>query len=454
MEDGSPSSLLVILSLILVHGVLALAYGAFTNIRVNVLREEAEDGNRRSQRVIDLAHENPNFTLTYGLVTGLLKFTIAAVAVIGIAQPLIPQGQSYGLVIYAVVLTITACVTLTLGDMVPEAIGSAYPHGIAMALVGLMSLVIVLMTPLTAVLVLISKAVTSLFSSSELVNRVTEEEIVTLIESGHTGGTIEDEAKEMMLSVLQLDETRVGEVMVPRIDMVALDIDTALPQARAKFIESGFSRIPVYEGTVDTIKGLLYAKDLLAYWHNDRVDHTHDEDHKTIRDLLRPVYFVPEAKAVDDLLKELQSQRVHMAIVVDEYGGTAGLVTIENIIEEIIGDIRDEYDPEEEAEYVKTGDGEYIVEASINLDDFNELLDVELPIEDSNTLGGFIYTYFGRIPLIGEEINFEDEVLLRVKTVEGRRIRKVYVKLLTPENGEGTKTDEAPDPQLVKDEAR
>src|SRR5690606_2393171 len=142
--------------------------------------------------------------------------------------------------------------------------------------------------PLTALVLTISKGLSSVFSSSELVNLITEEEIVTMIESGHTGGTIEDEEKEMILSVLQLDRTRVSEVMVPRIDIAALAIDTPLEEARAKFIETGFSRIPVYEETVDSIKGLLYAKDLLTFWHNG------DTASAALSDLMRPAYFVPE----------------------------------------------------------------------------------------------------------------------------------------------------------------
>lgn len=424
MEDGNPPSFIIILGLVLAHGLLALAYGALTNIRVNAVKELSEGGHRRATRIIEMAHENPNFNISYQLATTLLKFMIAAVAIHGFVLPLTAAYPVSETIIYTFVLLIMVCATLILGEVVPESIGSAYPHPIAMAFANLMYAVMRLLSPLTGLILTISKAFSSVFSSSELVNFITEEEIVTMIESGHTGGTIEEEEKEMILSVLQLNHTRVSEVMVPRIDIAALDIDTPLDEARARFIETGFSRIPVYEETVDSIKGLLYAKDLLTLWHNGGTAPV------TLRELMRPVYFIPEAKPVDELLKELQSKRVHMAIVVDEYGGTAGLVTIENIIEEIIGDIQDEYDLNEEDEYVRLSDTEYVVDASIDLDDFNDLVEVELPTEDSNTLGGFIYRYFGRVPSLGEEIKFDDELLMRVETVEGRRIRKVRVRLL------------------------
>lgn len=421
MEDGNPPSFIIILGLVLAHGLLALAYGALTNIRVNAVKELSEGGHRRATRIIEMAHENPNFNISYQLATSLLKFGIAAVAIHEFVLPLATAYPASEAIIYTLVLLIMVCVTLILGEVVPESIGSAHPHPLALAFANLMYVVMRLLSPLTVLVLTVSKAFSSVFSSSELVNLITEEEIVTMIESG---GTIEEEEKEMILSVLQLNHTRVSEVMVPRIDIAALDIDTPLDEARARFIETGFSRIPLYEETVDAIKGLLYAKDLLTLWHNGGAALT------TLRALMRPVYFVPEAKPVDELLKELQSKRVHMAIVVDEYGGTAGLVTIENIIEEIIGDIQDEYDLNEEDEYVRLSDTEYVVDASIDLDDFNDLVKVELPTEDSNTLGGFIYRYFGRVPSLGEEIRFDDELLMRVETVEGRRIRKVRVCLL------------------------
>lgn len=438
MEDGNPPSIIIILGLVLAHGILALAYGALTNVRVNLMREQSEEGSRRASRIIELIHENPNFNISYQLATMLLKFLIVAFAIHGFVLPLSAENPSSEGIIYSVVLLITVCVTLILGEVVPESIGSAHPQPIALALANLMYAVVRLLSPLTAVVLAISKALSSMFSSSELVNLITEEEIVTMIESGYTGGTIEDEEKEMILSVLQLDRTRVSEVMVPRIDIAALDIDTPLEEARARFIETGFSRIPVYEETVDAIKGLLYAKDLLTFWHSG-VDNTPT----TLRELMRPVYFVPEAKPVDELLKEIQTKRVHMAIVVDEYGGTAGLVTIENIIEEIIGDIQDEYDLNEEAEYVKLSDTEYVVDASIDLDDFNDLLDVELPTEDSNTLGGFIYRFFGRVPNPGEEVDHDEQLLMRVENVEGRRIRKVHVRLMTAEEAVAMEAEQA-----------
>ncbi|MCU0482533.1 MAG: hemolysin family protein, partial [Anaerolineae bacterium] len=291
----------------------------------------------------------------------------------------------------------------------------------------------------------ISTRLSALFKSEGKVNTVTEEEIMTVVEAGHTGGTIEDEEKDMIYSVLQLGETYVSEVMVPRIDVVAIDVNGTLDDAGKLFTNTGFSRIPVYEGNLDNIRGLLYAKDLLAHW--SREDHP-----MTIKQMMRPAYFVPETKRADELLKELQVKKIHLAIVVDEYGGTAGMVTIENLIEEIIGDIQDEYDMNEEAEYTRMTDDLYIVDASIDLDDFNDLLEVELPTDENDTLGGYIYSYFGRIPLVDEVIELED-IHLKVLSVDGRRIRKVEATRQRPqaEHDDVTEDDTAPQPNNSQD---
>jgi CBS domain containing-hemolysin-like protein len=264
---------------------------------------------------------------------------------------------------------------------------------------------------------------------------VTEEEIMTLVDAGEEEGSIEQEEKEMIYSIFQLDETLAREIMVPRIDIVALEIDTPLEEARKVIINAGHSRIPVFKESLDHIKGLLYAKDLLEVWHEGKqsVD---------LSSLLRSALFVPESKRVSDLLHELQNQKVHLAIVIDEYGGTAGLVTIEDIVEEIVGEILDEYDEDEEALYEKLAEDEYLFDARIDLDDFNRLLNVELSNELGDTLGGFIYAHLGKVPEPGETIETE-HLEIKVVTVVDRRIRKVNVRQLTREEALPTEPQES-----------
>ena len=215
-------------------------------------------------------------------------------------------------------------------------------------------------------------------------------------------------------------KTAVREVMVPRIDIVAVDVHAPLSEALALFMRSGHSRLPVYEGDVDHIRGLLYVKDLLALLQVG-------QEGALIADNMRQAIFVPETKRADELLEELQRAKVHIAVVVDEYGGTAGLVTIENVIEEIVGDILDEYDVHEVADYERLDVDEYEIDASMDLDDLNHLLDVDFPTEESDTLGGYIYSVLGRIPTATEVIE-TDRLRLTVLSIDGRRIRKVHAK--------------------------
>jgi CBS domain containing-hemolysin-like protein len=283
-----------------------------------------------------------------------------------------------------------------------------------------------------------------LVGSDQLVNPVTVEEIMTLVNAGHTGGTIEMEEKEMIYSILHLDETYAREMMIPRIDMIAMEADTPIKEALSVFIESGYSRVPVYEDTIDSIIGLIYAKDILNLLNNGGL-----QGH-SIRDLIRSAHFVPETLSAHKLLRDLQSRNVHMAIVVDEYGGTSGLVTIENIIEEIVGDIRDEYDTKEEYEYIKNGDAEYIIDAGMDIDDINELLGTNLNSEETDTLGGYIYLTIGRVPIVGEVVE-TDELTMRVRSIDGRRIRKVLV-ILKPrpqDTSDNTANDDTPRHRLV-----
>ena len=401
-EDGL-GSLFTLLILIVLHATVALAYAALTNSRTYLQREQTEPGN----------HIPPRLHITYRISLLLLRFAIAAVAITGLGGWLmnsitIGDPALNQFVAYLVVLIPTALVTLIVGELVPEAVGSTRADKIAPWVAYPMRLLITLFAPVVTVMLALSKTLATAFGSASMVNVFTEEEIMTMLDASEKEGTIETEEKEMLYSVLEFGDTLVGEVMVPRIDIVALDIETPLEDAVKSFMDSGHSRIPVYEENIDNIKGVLYAKDLLNLWGKG------DGSSKLIREIMRKGFFVPESKRADELLKELKTSKVHMAIVVDEYGGTAGLVTFEDLIEEIIGDIQDEYDLHEEVEYVQNGENAYTVDGSMNLDDFNDLLEVEIPTEDSNTLGGFLFEQFGRVPEVGEKIEYEN-LTLRVE---------------------------------------
>jgi CBS domain containing-hemolysin-like protein len=251
---------------------------------------------------------------------------------------------------------------------------------------------------------------------------ITEEEIMTMVDAGEEEGVIEEDEKAMIYSIFQLDNTLAREVMVPRIDIVAFEENTSLKEATEIFLSTGHSRAPVFQGSIDNIVGLLYIKDLLASWQLGELD-------KKISDLLREPYFVPEAKVLDDLLAEMQAKRVHIAVVVDEYGGTAGLVTIEDVVEEIVGEILDEYDFAEELAYEQIDDGVFTFSGGIDIDDVNQITGVRVPKETSETLGGLIYSVLGKVPVVGETVDVGGLHLV-VEQVVGRRIRKIRASVI------------------------
>ena len=265
--------------------------------------------------------------------------------------------------------------------------------------------------------------------------QMTEDELKTWVESDQEEGGLEREERQMIYSIFQFGDTLAREIMVPRMDMLAFDVTTSLVHAAKAFTQTGHSRVPVYENDIDNILGLLYAKDLLHVMENSR-------KRASMRELLRPAYFVPDTKKADALLTEMQSQRIHMAIVVDEYGGVAGLVTLEDIIEEIIGEIQDEYDLSEEEPVQQDGE-DYLFLGRIGLDDFNEVMDSHIPKVESDTLAGFLYDHFGRVPHDGEEFETHG-LLLTIEQVIGRRIRRVRAHKLSPleeETHDHTQTD-------------
>jgi CBS domain containing-hemolysin-like protein len=251
-------------------------------------------------------------------------------------------------------------------------------------------------------------------------NIMTEDEIRTLVTASQQEGVIEQEEQEMIQSIFEFGDTLAREIMVPRLDMLALEVAKPLSDAIDVLIESGYSRVPVFEETIDNIIGLLYTKDLLGIWHTGNRS-------GSLHDILRPAYFVPEAKMIDELLAEMQAQRIHLAIVIDEYGGVAGLVTLEDIIEEIFGEIHDEYDEGEESLYQIINENEVIFQGRTDLDDFNAIMNNNLSKEDADTLGGLIYCLIGRVPKGDESVQVDDLQLI-VEQVIGKRIRKVRAR--------------------------
>ncbi|TWJ19262.1 hemolysin family protein [Geobacter argillaceus] len=248
--------------------------------------------------------------------------------------------------------------------------------------------------------------------------KVTEEEIQELMDAGEEEGLINEEENEMIRAIFALRDTVVREIMVPRTDMASLTVDAPINEVLQAIIACGHSRIPVFEGTIDNVVGILYAKDLLKSWGQD-------ESALVVRKLLRAPFFIPETKNLEELLQEFKKRRVHLAIVIDEYGGTSGLVTIEDLLEQIVGDIQDEYDLEEEW-LTEGADGTVVVDARLPIEELEGHFGINVEREKFDTVGGLIFYLLGRIPCSGEEVACNG-LLLTVLDADERRISKVRV---------------------------
>lgn len=257
--------------------------------------------------------------------------------------------------------------------------------------------------------------------------KVTEEEIQELMDAGEEEGIINEEENEMIRAIFTLRDTVVREIMVPRTDMACVSSDATVSEVLATIIGCGHSRLPVWEGTLDNIVGLIYAKDLLKYWGKD-------ESAVVMRKIMRPPFFIPETKDLEQLLHDFKKKRVHIAIVIDEYGGTSGLVTIEDLLEQIVGDIQDEYDLEEEW-LVEEPDGTIVVDARLPIEELEEYFEIEIERDKFDTVGGLISHLTGRIPHTGEDVA-TDALHLIVLDADERRIGKVRITRRTEASAE------------------
>jgi putative hemolysin len=409
----------ILVALILI-GVLFAAFAAAAEMALASvsrlqLRQTLASQKARAQTVEALLGEPARFLSTL-LVVKVLGFVLASGSAAFLALRL---GSEHWLIWWLLL----SVVVLLLSQLLPRAWVVGRQDAVAPRLAPFVHALAWILTPITALMRRIGggavpkgAAPESIFLSEDglrfLLN-VTDEETV-----------IEDDEKEMIASVFQLGETLVREVMVPRIDVDAVPGDLPMLEALDLILRAGHSRIPVYEDTIDNVIGILYAKDLLRYLRDGRTD-------VSLKKILRMAYFIPESKKVDDLLRELQQRKVHVAVVVDEYGGTAGLVTIEDLLEEIVGEIQDEYDAEEPT-VEALSEREYLFDARINLDEVNERVGGKLASEGSDTLGGYIYGQLGKVPAVGDTIDV-DNMKIEVLSVAGRRIKQVRVSLMLPD---------------------
>jgi putative hemolysin len=441
---GSLLEIVVIAILVLLNGLFAAAEIALVTVRRSRIRQLVDEGDQRARRVARLTDQPGRLLATIQLGITFVGFLAAAFAGAAIAGQLAdtlrsigPLSASADLLALLIVTLVITLVTIVFGELVPKTLALAHAERYALALVRPVELLGRILSPIVSLLTAITHWVTRLLGVSGVSDEViTSEELRILVERGGEQGTIEAEEEQMIGGVLELGERRVHEVMVARVDIAALSVDAALGEIVQTIVSQGHSRIPVYEGSIDNIVGMLYAKDLLPYL-------VGDDQPPPIRSLLRAPLFVPESMPVDDLLHSLQRRRVHIAIVLDEHGGTAGLVSIEDLIEEIVGEIQDEYD-EEEPMIVPVGDDEARVDGRADVDDLLEHFDTRLEGDDQeefDTVGGLVYHYIGDVPKVGDQVSV-DGLRFTVEATDGRRVRTVLVaRIVKPVEDVSLETD-------------
>ena len=420
----------LILLLILLNGLFVAAEIAFVTVRRTRLDELADEGDRRAARALRLLKDPGRFLAVIQVAITFLGALASAVAAVSIVELLATPlsgvswiGERAGVIALLVVTLLVSVVSIVLGELIPKGFALANPDRIALVASGPISLFAKIVSPLVALLVLLTKVISKPFGIDPTrTPELSAAEIRLIVEQGSQQGVLEAEEEQMISAVMSLSDSKLHEVMVPRIDIVAIDQEATFDEAVEVVLKEGHSRTPLYRESVDHIVGILYAKDLLRLI-------AAGGTRPRLRDIMRPALFVPESQSVDDLLHELQRRKVHMAVVLDEYGGTAGLVTIEDLLEEIVGEIQDEFD-EEEPMKVEIGPGEVILDGRAAIDDLTELVEPALELEDDeeyDTLGGFVYHRIGRVPVVGDAVVIEPFLITVIK-VSGRRVGKVRVR--------------------------
>jgi CBS domain containing-hemolysin-like protein len=401
--------ILVVLALDLVTEATRASLLNSRSVRLVAMRaEDAEPVDKTIELLAQPTRLRASLRITLTILRALLIGLILAVS--GALQ-----SDPYPSLLWALLL---AALLIWLSEFIIEWLSLVDPENWALMLSVYARALVTLWAPVLALPLALFRAK----PNAERTTLVTEDELKNLVDAGQQEGVLEQDERQMIYSIFRFGDTLAREIMVPRIDVFALPVTMPTLEAVDAVLESGFSRIPVYQESIDNIVGLLYAKDLLRAWR--------EGNHVTsFSELLRTVYYIPESKKVTDLLAEMQAQRVHMAIVVDEYGGMAGLVTLEDIVEEIIGEIQDEYDQAEELLIQQVNEREFLFHGRIDLDDFDDIMETSLAQDDSDTLGGYIYSRIGRVPKGGESLRVGD-LELTVEQVLGRRIRKVRVRRL------------------------
>lgn len=458
MDDPGPGSiifqLLLLLVLVLINAFFAMSEIAIISLNDTKIEKMAEEGHKKAKKVIKLTKNSSKFLSTIQIGVTLAGFLTSASASQVFADKLtnallrlsfIPETAAGAVNVVSVVLItiIMSYFSLVLGELAPKRIAMQIPEKVSFAVVGILLFISKILSPFIKILSLSTNGVVRIFGFDPNADQesVTEEEIRMMVDAGEEKGVIENTQAEMIDNIFEFDDLDAGDVMTHRTDMAAIEVTRSLEEVADLCVENGYSRIPVFKDDQDNIVGVLYAKDLLQYVGQSIPPEL------TIESVMRKPLYVAESQACADVFNDMNEKRTQFAVVVDEYGGTAGIVTLEDVLESIVGNIRDEYDDDEEEEIVKIDETTFSIDGITNLDEVDELVGVELPEGDYDTLAGFVIDLLGYLPdenteqpIVAEYENLRFTIL----SFEERRIGEIKVEILPiePEDDEDKDSEE------------
>lgn len=417
MDSGDVTQLIILIILLMLSAFFSSAETALTTVNKIRIRSLADDGSKRAKTVLKITDNSGKM-----LSAILIGNNIVNVAAASITTSLAYSLGGSAVAIANAVITIAI---LLFGEITPKTTATIHAEKLALIYAPIISIFMKIMTPVIFIINGLSNAVLLLLRIDPNAKNqtMTENELRTIVDVSHEDGVIESDEKEMIYNVFDLGDAKAKDVMVPRVHVTFAGVNTTYEELIEIFREDKFTRLPIFEDSTDNVIGTINMKDLLLF---DNTKEFH------IRDILREAYFTYEYKNISELLVEMREASFNIAIVLDEYGDTAGLITLEDILEEIVGEIHDEYDENEEDFIKEIGEREYMIEGSTNLDDLNDRLDLQLESEDYDSLGGFIIEHLDRLPEEGDSITTEDGLRLVVESLDKNRIESVHAYLPEP----------------------
>ena len=416
METSDIIQLVIVIILLSASAFFSSAETALMTSNKLKMRNLADNGNKRAAKVLKVTENTDKMLSAILIGNNIVNLTASSIST---ALTL----KIFGSKLVGIATGILTFLILVFGEITPKNVASKNAEKMALVYIGVISFLVTLLTPVIFIVNTVAKFVISIFNKNgDDNNAVTEEELRAMVEYSHEEGVIENEEKKMIVNVVDFGDTVAGDIMVPRVDMVMVDEKSSYEEILQVFREERYTRIPVYEETPDNVIGILNVKDFLLI---------EDKENFVMKELLREPLYTYEYKKTSALMMDMRKTGANIVIVLDEYGITAGLITLEDMLEEIVGEIRDEFDADEDEGITKVSDLEYLIDGSTNLDDINDRIGLSLSSEEYESIGGLIMEKLGRLPVEGEIINF-DNIVLTVKKMDHARIEKVCLKLKQP----------------------